>query len=127
VSNPDSFINEVTEEVRRDRLFAMFRKYGWIGGLLVVAIVGGAAYSEWTKAQALARAEGFGDAMLDALDIGGADDRRAAMAARQREPSGSGASWRLAKIQHHVASFVQGLGKAVTDCLQELPEGCKRR
>lgn len=81
MSNPDSFINEVTEEVRRDRLFAMFRKYGWIGGLLVVAIVGGAAYSEWTKAQALARAEGFGDAMLDALDIGGADDRRAAMAA----------------------------------------------
>jgi hypothetical protein len=79
VSNPDSFINEVTEEVRRDRLFAMFRKYGWIGGLLVVAIVGGAAYSEWTKAQALARAEGFGDAMLDALDIGGASERRAAM------------------------------------------------
>jgi hypothetical protein len=79
VSNPDSFINEVTEEVRRDRLFAMFRKYGWIGGLLVVAVVGGAAYSEWQKAQALARAEGFGEAMLDALDIGGAAERRAAM------------------------------------------------
>jgi hypothetical protein len=79
VSNPDSFINEVTEEVRRDRLFAMFRKYGWIGGLLVVAVVGGAAYSEWQKAQALARAEGFGEAMLDALDIGGASERRAAM------------------------------------------------
>ena len=79
MSNPDSFINEVTEEVRRDRLFAMFRKYGWIGGLVVVAIVGGAAYSEWQKAQALARAEGFGEAMLDALDIGGASERRAAM------------------------------------------------
>ncbi|CAM8641165.1 hypothetical protein MCEREM30_01957 [Paracoccaceae bacterium] len=79
MSNPDSFIEEVTEEVRRDRLFAMFRKYGWIGGLLVVAIVGGAAYSEWQKAQALARAEGFGEAMLDALDIGGASERRAAM------------------------------------------------
>jgi hypothetical protein len=26
------------------------------------------------------------------------------------------------KIQHHVASFVQGLGKAVIDCLQELPQ-----
>jgi hypothetical protein len=81
VSNPDSFINEVTEEVRRDRLFAMFRKYGWIGGLLVVAVVGGAAYTEWQKAQALARAEGFGEAMLDALDIGGAAERRAAMEA----------------------------------------------
>lgn len=81
MSNPDSFINEVTEEVRRDRLFAMFRKYGWICGLLVVAVVGGAAYTEWQKAQALARAEGFGEAMLDALDIGGAAERRAAMEA----------------------------------------------
>ena len=27
------------------------------------------------------------------------------------------------KIQHHVASFAQGLGKTVIDCLQELPEG----
>ena len=81
MSNPDSFIEEVTEEVRRDRLFAMFRKYGWIGGLVVVAIVGGAAYSEWQKAQALARAEGFGEAMLDALDIGGAAERLAAMEA----------------------------------------------
>ena len=81
MSNPDSFINEVSEEVRRDRLFAMFRKYGWIGGLLVVAVVGGAAYTEWQKAQALARAEGFGEAMLDALDIGGAAERLAAMEA----------------------------------------------
>ena len=41
MSNPDSFIDEVTEEVRRDRLFAIFRKYGWIGAVLVALIVGG--------------------------------------------------------------------------------------
>ncbi|WP_430464277.1 hypothetical protein [Tabrizicola sp.] len=81
MSNPDSFINEVTEEVRRDQLFAMFRKYGWIGGLLVVAVVGGAAYSEWQKAQETKRAQGFGDAMLEAFDLGGAADRRAALEA----------------------------------------------
>jgi len=81
VSNPDSFIEEVTEEVRRDRLFAMFRKYGWVGALVVAGIVGGAAWNEWQKAQSIARAEAFGDGMLDALDIGGADERRAAMAA----------------------------------------------
>jgi hypothetical protein len=81
VSNPDSFIDEVTEEVRRDRLYAMFRKYGWIGGLLVLGIVGGAAYVEWEKSKAVARAEGFGEAMLDALDVGGTAERRAAMAA----------------------------------------------
>lgn len=81
MSNPDSFIEEVTEEVRRDRLFAMFRKYGWIGGLVVLGIVGGAAWNEWQKAQAMARAQGFGDAMMDALDVGGTVERREAMAA----------------------------------------------
>lgn len=81
MSNPDSFIDEVTEEVRRDKLFAAFRKYGWIGGLVVLTIVGGAAWNEWQKAQAAARAQGFGDAMLDALDMGGAVERREAIAA----------------------------------------------
>lgn len=81
MSNPDSFIDEVTEEVRRDRLFAMFRRYGWIAGLLVLGIVGGAAWNEWQKSQALARAEAFGDGMLDALDLGGSVERREAMAA----------------------------------------------
>lgn len=81
MSNPDSFIEEVTEEVRRDRLFAAFRKYGWIGGLVVLGIVGGAAWNEWQKSQAVARAESFGDAMLDAFDMGGAAERREAIAA----------------------------------------------
>lgn len=80
MSNPESFIDEVTEEVRRDRLFALFRKYGWIGALLVVGVVGGTAYNEWAKARDASRAQAFGDAVLDALDVGGADERRAALA-----------------------------------------------
>ena len=67
MSNPDSFIDEVTEEVRRDKLFAMFRKYGWIGALGVIGIVGGTAYSEWQKAQDRARAQSFGDAIAEAM------------------------------------------------------------
>lgn len=81
MSNPDSFIDEVTEEVRRDRLFAAFRKYGWIGVVLVVLIVGGAGWREWSSLQATARAEAFGDSVLDALDLGAPADRRAALAA----------------------------------------------
>ena len=81
MSNPDSFIDEVTEEVRRDRLFAMFRKYGWSGVVLVALIVGGAAWNEWQKARAIARAQAFGDAMLDAMDLGAPEDRAAAVAA----------------------------------------------
>ncbi|OYW62256.1 MAG: hypothetical protein B7Z10_00775 [Rhodobacterales bacterium 32-66-7] len=85
MSNPDSFIEEVTEEVRRDRLFALFRKYGWIGGVLVVGLVGGTAWSEWQNARAEARAEVFGDALIDALDLGTPDERRAALSAIQAD------------------------------------------
>ena len=67
MSTPDSFIEEVTEEVRRDQLFAAMRKYGWIGILLIAIIVGGTAWNSWTKAQARARAEKFGDAILVAV------------------------------------------------------------
>lgn len=80
MSNPDSFIDEVTEEVRRDRMFGLFRRYGWIGGVLVLAVVGGAGWTEWRKVQAEARAEAFGDAVLDALDLGAPEDRKAALA-----------------------------------------------
>lgn len=70
VSEQDSFIDEVSEEVRRDRLFATFRRYGWIAILLVVVLVGGAAFNEWRKSQARAEAEALGDDMLAALEAG---------------------------------------------------------
>jgi len=81
VSNPESFIEEVTEEVRRDRLFALFRKYGWIGVLGVGLIVGGAAVTEWRKASNRAAAQAFGDAVMVALEQDTAPARRAALAA----------------------------------------------
>ena len=67
VSDTDSFINEVSEEVRKDQLFGYVKKYGWIAVTLILVLVGGAAYSEWTKAQNRASAEAAGDALLDAL------------------------------------------------------------
>lgn len=81
MSNNESFIDEVTEEVRRDRLFGLYRKYGWIGLVLILGIVGGTAVNEWMKAREAARAEGFGDALIEALDTGSPEERRAALAA----------------------------------------------
>lgn len=81
MSNPDSFIDEVTEEVRRDRLFAAFRRYGWIAMLAVVGIVGGAAWNEWQKAESQERAKAFGDSLLAALDAATPEERQAAVEA----------------------------------------------
>ncbi len=67
LSETDSFIEEVSEEVRRDKLFGYIRKYGWIAVLAVLALVGGAAWNEYSKASARAEAEARGDAILAAL------------------------------------------------------------
>ncbi|WP_145103703.1 hypothetical protein [Cereibacter sediminicola] len=81
MSNPESFIDEVTEEVRRERLFGYFRRYGWIALVIVLAIVGGAAFVEWQKAQHRAESQAFGDALLEALEAPDAAARRAAVEA----------------------------------------------
>lgn len=80
MANTDTFIDEVSEEVRRDRLFALMRRWGWVPILVIVGIVGGAAYSEWNKAQTQATSQAFGDALLGALDADDTETRLAALA-----------------------------------------------
>jgi len=67
LSESDSFIDEVSEEVRRDRLFKMFKKYAWVLVLIVVAIVGGTAYNEWDKSTRQSEARLTGDLMSAAV------------------------------------------------------------
>ena len=81
MSNQDSFIDEVTEEVRRDKLYGLMRRYGWIAILLVVLVVGGAAANEWRKSAARAEAEAAGEAILAAVSEGTAEERAEALAA----------------------------------------------
>lgn len=69
MSESDSFIEEVTEEVRRDRLFALFKKYGWIAILAILLIVGTTGYREWVKAQNDLAARRFGDAVSTAQAV----------------------------------------------------------
>ena len=85
MSNTDSFIDEVTQEVRRDRLFGYFRRYGWIPAVVIIALVGGTAYNEWSKAQVAQVAQARGDALLDALELEDEAERAAAFSALARE------------------------------------------
>lgn len=68
MANTESFIDEVNEEVRRDRLFAFFRKWAWLAILVVVIVVGGAAWFEYQRTQRTAAAEAFGDSLIAALE-----------------------------------------------------------
>ena len=75
MSDTDSFIEEVSEEVRRDRLYGFFRKYAWIGILVVVTIVGGTAFLEFQKTKAKTKAEALGSAIIEALEISNEKER----------------------------------------------------
>lgn len=67
MSDSESFIDEVSEELRRDRLFGLMRRYGWIPVVAIIVIVGGAGWFEYQRAQEQAAAEARGDAVLTAL------------------------------------------------------------
>lgn len=79
MSNTDGFIEEVTEEVRKDQLFAMYKKYGWIAILLIVGLVGGAGLLEYRKASAAKAAQERGDALIAALNQDDATARATAL------------------------------------------------
>ncbi len=75
MSDTDSFLQEVSEELRRDRLYRNIRKYGWIAIVLVFIIVGAATYREYMKSQAETEAELFGTSIIDALNQTDSADR----------------------------------------------------
>ncbi|MEM9522639.1 MAG: hypothetical protein AAF982_01365 [Pseudomonadota bacterium] len=82
MSDTDSFIEEVKEEVRRDRLFGLMRRYGWIAVLLIALLVGGASWNEISKAKFRNQAQAFGDALLAATE---AEDPGAAFSGIEAE------------------------------------------
>lgn len=90
MSNTDGFIEEVTEEVRREKLYGYLRRYGWIAVALVILVVGGAAWSEYRNAQREAAAQAAGDDLLNALNI--VDDAERTETISQLSVDGSGAA-----------------------------------
>ena len=95
MSNVDSFVEEVNEEVRRDRLYGYLRRYGWIAVVAILVIVGGAAFTEYRKAQDRAEAEALGDAMLAALSANDSAGRAEALETISAETPTSAAVLRM--------------------------------
>ena len=85
LSDSDSFFREVSEDLLRDRLSGLLRRYGWIGVLAILLIVGAAAWLEFRKAAIRSASESRGDAVLAALEAEEGDDRRDALSALKIE------------------------------------------
>ena len=80
MSDTDSFIAEVTEEVRRDKLYAIVKKYGWIAVVVVFGAVGTTGYLEWQKSKKITAAQALGDRIIAAMAQDSAKDRAKALA-----------------------------------------------
>ena len=115
MSNPDNFIDEVSDEVRRDRFFAILRRYGWIVILLIIAAVGVAGWHEWQKAAHQETAQQFGDRLSAALE-GPDAGRAAALEAIAQEEGGR----RAALAVMLAAGAGAGAGSAAPETVAEL-------
>jgi hypothetical protein len=91
VSDSDSFINEVSEEVRRDRMFSLWRRYGGLVIGAVVAIVIAAGVKTWLDHNAQAEAEAVGGALIAAGE-GTPEAAAAALTALAAETGNKGAA-----------------------------------
>lgn len=119
MSSQDSFISEVTEEVRRDRLFRLMRRYGWIAVAFVVLVVGGASVFEWQKAQARAEAEAAGDALLNAQSEDAPEARAEILAALDSGSAGRNAIVRLFQAAAEIEAGMEGRALATLDAIAD--------
>lgn len=116
MSETDSFINEVSEEVRRDQLYGYIRRYGWIAVTLIVLLVGGAAWNEFSKARETAKAQALGDALLDAMGADDQSERANALAGVAAE----GPARAISVLLTAAAQLDAGEGAAAADTLNSL-------
>ena len=85
MAESDSFIQEVSEEVRRDRMYAVWRRYGpWLIAAIVLAVLLAAGKGWWENKDAARKAE-LGGEMLAADAIEDPDEAATAFLAVAEE------------------------------------------
>ncbi|MEC9343402.1 MAG: tetratricopeptide repeat protein [Pseudomonadota bacterium] len=106
----DSFIREVDEELRQDRIQGLWSRYGWLLIAVAVLIVAGTAAWRGWQYYTEQRAAAAGDAYMSAIELsenGRQEEALAALDALVQE--GHGAYPTLARLR--VAGELEGEGK----------------
>ena len=80
MSDADSFIHEVTEEVRRDRMFRLWKRYGPFAIGAVVAVVAATAALQWVEHRREEAARSAGALLIEAARAPDAASRARAYA-----------------------------------------------
>jgi hypothetical protein len=67
VSENESFIDEVTEEVRRDKLYLLLKRYGWVPVILIIIVILTSIFIEIRNNAKVIEAENLGDLLANSL------------------------------------------------------------
>jgi len=110
----DNFIDEVFDDLRRERLFRLFRRWGWVAGLLILGVVAGVIWREYSQSRDQAQARAWGDAVLAAE---ASDDPAAIM---QVDPQGADGRRLLAALLAASAWSEKGSDDAAADALRNV-------
>ncbi|WP_092860278.1 hypothetical protein [Albimonas pacifica] len=118
MADRDSFIDEVSEELRRDRMLTAWRRWGpWVVGVVVLAVAG-AGIATWLDQQDDAAARAAGARLIEAADIPDATERAEAYAARAAELDAGAAV--IARLSQAAALVEAGERAAAVEVLDGL-------
>ena len=67
MSENESFIAEVTEEVRRDKLYLLLKRYGWIPVIVIITVILASIFIEIRNNAKVIEAENLGDFLASSL------------------------------------------------------------
>ena len=115
MSETDSFIQEVTDEVRHDRMFRIWKKYGPYAVAAVVAVVAVSAGLNWMKHREIQQARETGGAFL-ASDIASIEDQQVLIG------SVDGPAAVIARLRLAAATAVAGDAQAAAALYREVAD-----
>lgn len=124
MSESDSFIQEVTEEVRKDRMFHLWKRYGPFVIGAIVLIVGAAAVWNWMKHREVLEARETGAAFIAAelSDV----EAQAALAAAIEDETAILAQLRLAAAMTEVGDRPAAIEAYRTAARMQAPEAYRQ-